>query len=63
MTDPFRKQYRPLSDQEKATVDAIKTQAANLYDTMTAVGASRELSLAKTKLEETVFWATKHVTA
>lgn len=27
------------------------------------VGTSRELSLAKTKMEEAVMWAVKHVTA
>jgi len=64
----FRKAYRPLSDSEKATLDLLKDQAQALHDTISAqpveMGPSdkaRCLSLAKTKLEESVMWAVKAV--
>jgi len=33
-----------------------------LYGVLEGLGSSRELSLAKTKVEEAVMWATKHLT-
>lgn len=33
-----------------------------LWELIDSFGASRELSLAKTKLEESVMWAVKHIT-
>jgi len=41
---------------------AIKGNAASLHGFLGILGNSRELSLAKTKLEECVMWAVKHVT-
>ena len=32
------------------------------HSALTNIGDSRELSLAKTKIEEAVMWATKHIT-
>ena len=68
----FKKEYRELTDHEKETVEAIKTKAEELLFLM-KVGTpqdggneekgSRELSLAQTKLEESVMWAVKHWTA
>jgi hypothetical protein len=70
----FRKQYRPLNDAEKAYLEALKDKAQELYDLLEqgpnglpgptgAVGrTSRELSLAKTNLEQAVMWAVKDVT-
>lgn len=62
-SDPFRKEYRPLTNEEQSLVKLIKGFAADLHDLLTETGNSRELSIAKTKLEEAVFWATKHVIA
>lgn len=66
MPDVFRKQYRTLTDIEKQRLAAVKDQAQVLYDVFSdislASGGTRELSLAKTKLEEAVMWATKAVT-
>jgi hypothetical protein len=58
----LRHQYRLLSDEEKAAVLAIKDKGAELLALITAQGSGRELSIAKTKTEEAVMWAVKHVT-
>lgn len=47
----MRHEYRALSENE--------LQFHQLCDSM---GQSRELSLAKTKIEEAVMWAVKHLT-
>jgi len=66
-----RHQYRVLSDQEKAMMVALKDKGAEFIELLHIAGgnpgvdkqASRELSIAQTKIEETVMWAVKHVTA
>lgn len=58
----MRHQYRVLSDDEKATMTAIKDKGLELLELIEGCGQSRELSLAKTKTEEAVMWAVKHVT-
>ncbi|PDT80591.1 hypothetical protein [Sinorhizobium sp. BJ1] len=59
----MRHQYRVLSDEEKARMSAIKDKGAELLALIESCGSSRELSIAKTKTEEAVMWAVKHVTA
>lgn len=58
-----RHQYRVLSDEEKAAMVAIKDKGAELLSLINGLGGSRELSIAKTKTEEAVMWAVKHITA
>ena len=58
----MRHQYRVLGDDEKAQMQAIKDKGLELHDLIEGIGASRELSLAKTKTEEAVMWAVKHLT-
>ena len=58
----MRHAYRVLSDDEKAQMQAIKDKGLELHDLIESVGASRELSIAKTKTEEAVMWAVKHIT-
>ncbi|HEY8358676.1 MAG TPA: hypothetical protein VIL30_14555 [Ramlibacter sp.] len=58
-----RHKYRVLSDVEKAQMVAIKDKGAELLDLIEGLGGSRELSIAKTKTEEAVMWAVKHITA
>lgn len=58
-----RHQYRVLSDAEKAQMVAVKDKGAEFLQLIDSLGASRETSLAKTKIEEAVMWAVKGVTA
>jgi hypothetical protein len=58
----MRHEYRVLSDAEKAAMKAIKDKGLELLELIDGQGASRELSLAKTKAEEAVMWAVKHIT-
>lgn len=58
----MRHQYRVLSDVEKAHMLKIKDMGLAFFQECQAIGKSRELSLAQTKIEEAVMWAVKHVT-
>jgi hypothetical protein len=58
-----RHAYRVLSDEEKKLVVEIKDLGQAFLDRVNAIGASRELSIARTKAEEAIMWAVKHVTA
>jgi len=58
----MRHQYRVLTDAEKEQMQAIKDKGLELHNMIEGIGASRELSLAKTKTEEAVMWAVKHLT-
>lgn len=62
VNNTMRHQYRVLSDAEKAQMQAIKDKGLELHNLIESVGQSRELSLAKTKTEEAVMWAVKHIT-
>ncbi|MCY4030288.1 MAG: hypothetical protein OXH75_28750 [Acidobacteria bacterium] len=61
--DAVRKEHRELHPTEKAAVSAVKYFGQTLIDTCDTLGSSRELSIAKTKAEEAVMWAVKHITA
>lgn len=58
-----RHKYRVLSDTEKAQMVELKDMGAAFLARCDEIGSSREMSLAKTKMEEAVMWAVKHVTA
>jgi hypothetical protein len=60
--DPMRIQYRQLSDDEKALMGQLKLEFEALYIKVSEMGSSRELSLAKTHLEDGCMWAIKHIT-
>ena len=66
--DPFRQQYREISEEEKRHVANLKGYATELYKGLLEVNMPRPgcdprcLALARTKLEEAVFWATKAIT-
>lgn len=68
MPNVFRKEYRELSEEEKALLDSIKDKAQELWDLMdisVEANPSRRASqivLAKEKLEESVMWAVKAIT-
>lgn len=63
VNNTMRHAYRVLSDAEKANMQTIKDQGLAFHDFIACLGNSRELSLAKTKVEEAVMWAVKHITA
>ena len=63
VNNTMRHQYRVLSDAEKANMATIKDMGLAFHDFIAGMGNSRELSLAKTKVEEAVMWAVKHITA
>lgn len=58
----MRHAYRVLSEDEKSQMQAIKDKGLELHDLIDSIGQSRELSLAKTKVEEAVMWGVKHIT-
>jgi hypothetical protein len=58
----MRHGYRVLSDEEKALMQEIKDDGLALWNKIHAIGSSRELAIAKTKLEEVVMWTVKHIT-
>lgn len=62
VNNTMRHQYKVLSDAEKANMLTVKDQGLALHDFLSSLGNSRELSLAKTKVEEAVMWAVKHIT-
>jgi hypothetical protein len=57
-----RHEYKVLTDEEKERMKNIKDCGLAMITLCDSIGTSRELSLAKTKLEEAVMWAVKHVT-
>lgn len=59
----MRHAYRVLTDEEKAVMQKLKDDGLAFHDYLTSLGNSRELSIAKTKIEEAVMWAVKHITA
>lgn len=59
----MRHEYRVLSDTEKAQMQAIKDKGLELHKLLDGIGNSREIALAKTKVEEAVMWGVKHITA
>lgn len=71
MADVFRKEQKALNTPIVEHINSIKSKAEELLHLMNIhpempegdIQVSRELSVAKTKLEEAVMWATKHWTA
>ena len=58
-----RHEYRILTDAEKDAIKWIKDTGSTLISYIDSLGNSRELSISKTKIEEAVMWAVKHITA
>ncbi len=48
---------------KKRKMGEIKDMGLAFHDRIAGLGNSREISLAKTKVEEAVMWAVKHLTA
>lgn len=65
MSEPnnvMRHCYRALTDGEMAQVRRIKDLGRDLYEFIQTLPTSREVSLAKTRVEEAVMWAVKAIT-
>ena len=63
VNNAMRHQYRVLSDAEKETMLWIKDQGLTMTEYIDAnIPKGREASLAKTRVEEAVMWAIKHLT-
>lgn len=62
VNNTMRHAYRVLSDADKANMTSIKDMGLVFHDIVDGLGQSREVSLAKTKIEEAVMWAVKHIT-
>ena len=60
--DVMRRKYKLLSEEEKGNIERVKDLGRVFYGVCDYIGASREMSLAKTRIEEAVMWATKHIT-
>lgn len=60
MSDTFRKVYRPLKDENAKHIVAMKEKAEEL-EILFAKSSNREMSLAKTNLEQAMMWATKAI--
>lgn len=58
----MRHEYRVLTDNEKACMRDFKDKGLAFIEACDHLGGSRELALAKTKMEEAVMWAVKHLT-
>lgn len=58
----MRHQYRELNEAEKEKMRQIKDLGLEMDDLLSSIGSSREISLARTKNEETVMWGVKHIT-
>ena len=63
VNNTMRHAYRVLSDAEKANMQSIKDKGAEFHELVSGMGQTREISLAKTKIEEAVMWAVKSITA
>jgi hypothetical protein len=60
-TNVMRHEYRALTPAENDFMRAIKDKGLEFYAMCEGV-QSREMALAKTKIEEAVMWAVKHIT-
>jgi hypothetical protein len=60
MTDTFRKEYRPLKEENQKLIRSIK-EAAEVMEGLMRLVNSREMSLALTNLEQSTMWSTKAI--
>lgn len=58
----MRHEYRVLTDAEKDQMKTVKGMGQAFWDYLDKLGSSRDLSLAKTYLEDAVMRAVRHIT-
>jgi len=56
------KAVRQLTEAEVNNMNAVKSAGREFFELVASMPASREISLAKTKIEEAVMWAVKGIT-
>lgn len=61
--NPFRAVYRSMTSDEIRAIELLKDKAWVLYRAIDGLPPSRYTALAKTKLEESIMWAVKGMTA
>lgn len=59
--DLFALEKKELTKQQEHNIHRVKEHAQHMLIILSKLKPSRELSLAKTKLEECVMWATKSI--
>ena len=66
----FRKEYKPLSDEQKNQMEVLKGEAQILSDVLDKYvpveersERSRMMNIARTNLEQAIMWAVKAITA
>lgn len=62
VNNTMRHQYKVLNDVEKAQMVLVKDKGLEFLEILNKFQPSREISLAKTKIEEAVMWAVKGIT-
>ncbi len=69
MSDTFRKEYTPLTEEQQSQVAVIKENAEHLLGLLNGFvdpnersERSRCMAIARTNLETTIMWAVKSVT-
>ena len=62
VNNTMRHQYKGLNDLEKKEMLEIKDKGLEFLELLSKAQPSREMSLAKTKIEEAVMWAIKAIT-
>lgn len=58
----MRHTYKPINQVDHDYMMMVKDAGLAFHELCDGIGQSRELSLAKTKIEEAVMWAVKHIT-
>ena len=61
--DVMNKEPKKLSEQQVKNISLIKNIGNGFHEMLELLPKSREISLAKTKLEEVVMWAVKGITS
>ena len=60
--DPMRLQYRLLTDEEKTQMGSFKSAFEKLWKKVDKLGDARDLSIAKTHLEDACMRVVRHLT-
>ena len=58
----MRRDYKTLSEVKQMQVKGIKDICQSFWDACDSIGTSRELSIAKERIEEAAMWAVKGIT-